>query len=148
MHFLLALLMFAKLFQDVLDRMDIFILEIEELGIPKPDRWEWIWQSSVLFCFSGLTAIRRNRIGSLQFFVFGEFTLGFCTVLYALGCYASEFWTYVNTQSTEEILVWQGYPVGVIWYFFLISALQVHLFALFFAKQLFSAWSAKGTKVQ
>lgn len=34
-HYLLFLAMFAKLSADILDKLDIFILEIEELSIPK-----------------------------------------------------------------------------------------------------------------
>lgn len=34
-HFLLFCVMMAKLSADILDRLDIFVLEIEELEIPK-----------------------------------------------------------------------------------------------------------------
>lgn len=34
-HYLLFFLMVAKLCPDVLDRLDVFVLEIEELEIPK-----------------------------------------------------------------------------------------------------------------
>lgn len=35
-HYLLFFVMLAKLSADILDKLDIFILEIEELRVPKP----------------------------------------------------------------------------------------------------------------
>jgi hypothetical protein len=39
----------------------------------------------------------------------------------------------------------QGYSIALLWYAFLIVALQVHLFTLYFAHTLLSAWKARGS---
>lgn len=64
--------MLLKLSQDILDRLDIFILELEELEIPKPMRWEWIWFFSTLLSYFGMTGLRRNKVSNLQLYFSGE----------------------------------------------------------------------------
>lgn len=52
-HYLLFIVMLAKLSADILDKLDIFILEIEELSIPQVCTRSCILSSSDLwFCFS------------------------------------------------------------------------------------------------
>lgn len=145
-HYLLFFVMLAKLSADILDRLDIFILEIEELQIPKPLLWEYIWCISLLFTFLGLTAVRRNRIVMMKRFMIGVGAFGLLPIFYAIIYYFPDVWTYVTTGETEEIILWQDFPYGLLWYVFIIQAIQVHLFSLYFANNLVSAWSARGTK--
>lgn len=146
MHFLLFLIMCAKLAEDVLDSMDIFIMEIEQLEIPKPHRWEYIWATCLLFSFMGLSAIRRNRVGRMQFYIFGIFFGGLFPILYAAAYYFSEMWEYISTRDSSKLEKWQGYPLAVLWYIFIAAAFQVHVFSLYFAEQLVVAWKARGVK--
>ncbi|CAN7989173.1 unnamed protein product [Ixodes hexagonus] len=141
LHFLLSLLMVAKLVEDVLDRLDIFILELEELYIPKPLFWEWVWLSSIVLVVPGLTAVRRNRPASMKLYAGGTFFLGLCPVLFAAVYFFREMYTYVQHGHTAKgIQLWQGYPVAVLWYVFLTVAFQAHLFSLYFAVRLVLAW--------
>ncbi|KAJ8918773.1 hypothetical protein NQ315_015093 [Exocentrus adspersus] len=127
-HYLLFLAMFAKLFPDILDKLDIFILEIEELSIPKPLWWEYIWCIGLLSSIFGLDATKKESS---------------C-------CYEKLYvWTYLtgDEEDVEEIHVWQGYPYGMLWYAFILLAMQVHSFSLYFAWKLISVWKMKyGTK--
>ncbi|CAN7983589.1 unnamed protein product [Ixodes pacificus] len=141
LHFLLSLMMCAKLVEDVLDRLDVFILELEELYIPKPLLWEWIWLSSIVLVLPGLTAVRRNRPGSMKFYAGGTFLLGLCPVLFAAVYFFREMYAYVqHGRAVKGIQLWQGYPVAVLWYVFLVVAFQAHLFSLYFAVRLVLAW--------
>uniref|UniRef100_V5H7U4 Uncharacterized protein n=1 Tax=Ixodes ricinus TaxID=34613 RepID=V5H7U4_IXORI len=106
LHFLLSLVMCAKLVEDVLDRLDIFILELEELYIPKPLLWEWVWLSSIVLVLPGLTAVRRNRPGSMKFYAGGTFFLGLCPVLFAAVYFFREMYAYVQHGRRG-----QGHPV-------------------------------------
>lgn len=146
MHFLLFLLMCAKLTQDVLDYFEIFVLEIEQLELPKSRRWEYIWTSCLLFSFVGLSSIRRNRISSMHCYIFGVFFGGMCPILYAAAYYFNELWEYITTRDTSKLENWQGYPLAVLWYIFIAAAFQVHAFSLYFAEQLIISWKARGTK--
>ncbi|MCL4138497.1 UNVERIFIED_CONTAM: hypothetical protein GTU68_020583, partial [Idotea baltica] len=142
-HLLLGLLMIAKLVPDILDRLDIFVLEIEELEVPQPLKWEYVWLAGTLGCFLGLIAVRKNRVMLLQIY-FGFINM-FSTVpiLFALMLYFSDFWEFCTEPDPKDIQVWQGYPLAALWYAFLIIAMQVHIFTLIFAWKLIAAWKGK-----
>ncbi|KAL0276461.1 UNVERIFIED_CONTAM: hypothetical protein PYX00_004029 [Menopon gallinae] len=143
-HYLLFFAMLAKLSADILDRLDIFILEIEELKVPQPLWWEYIWCLSIIMTFFGLTAIRRNRIQTLKQYMYGIGVLGYGTTIYATLYYFGDFWTYITTGDTKSIHMWQGYPYALLWYAFISAAFQVHFFSLYFSWNLINAWKAKG----
>ncbi|XP_063239679.1 protein jagunal isoform X2 [Bacillus rossius redtenbacheri] len=146
-HYLLFFAMLAKLSADILDRLDIFILEIEELQIPEPLWWEYAWCASLLLSFLGLAAARRNQVGTMQRYMAGIVVFGFCPVLYAAARYFPDLWAYVSDDDdAEEVFIWQGYPYALLWYAFIIVALQVHFFSLYFAWNLVVAWKARGSK--
>lgn len=139
--------MLIKLLDDILDRLDIFILQLQELYIPKPRLWEWIWAASILSAWTGLKAIRRNNIYSMKVYLTMVSLFSLCPVIFALAYYFNDFWAFVNIHSlTKEMEVWQGYPVALIWYSFLVVALQVHFFQLFFAYTLVKAWTLKSRR--
>lgn len=140
-HFFLTLFMSAKVAGDVLDRLDIFILELEELYLPKPLLWEWLWLSSIAFALPGLTAVRRNRLNSLRVYVVGTVLLALCPVVGAAAYYFREMYAYVRDgPSAGGVRLWQGYPVAVLWYAFLLLAFQTHTFSLYFAVRLMLTW--------
>ncbi|XP_059485701.1 protein jagunal [Neocloeon triangulifer] len=145
-HYVLFFIMLAKLSADILDRLDIFILEIEELHVPKPLWWEYIWCVSLALSFWGLAASRRNQVSTMQRYVIGIGVFGILPLLYAAGYYFSEAWAYISTGDKDKLFVWQGYPYAILWYAFIIPAIQVHLFSLLFAYKLISAWKSRGSK--
>ncbi|XP_076060201.1 jagunal isoform X2 [Oratosquilla oratoria] len=143
-HLLLALLMLIKLTPDFLDRLDIFILEIEELEVPQPLKWEYIWVCGSVASFLGLSAIRKNKVRLLQIY-FGLINL-FSTVpiLLASMVFFTEFWKYCTDEDPQGLQMWQGYPLAVLWYGFILAAMQVHIFTLIFSWKLMDAWKARG----
>lgn len=145
-HYLLFFAMLAKLSADILDRLDIFILEIEELQVPKPLLWEYIWCVSLLLSFLGLAAVRKNRIKTMKRYMLGIVVFGFGPILYAAVYYFPEVWQYISTGDTDDITLWQGYPYALLWYAFILLAVQVHLFSFYFARNLLTAWTARGSK--
>lgn len=104
--------MVAKLTSDILDRLDIFVLEIEELEVPKPLWWEYTWCLSVLVSFIGLSAAKGNRLKDMKKYVIGIVVLGFLPLIYCLIHYFGDFIDYVTldegvTVDETEILLWQ-----------------------------------------
>ena len=120
--------MLAKLSADIFDRLDIFILELEELEIPKvcsilswkcicfhtksalflkPLVWEYAWCCSLPFVFYGLSSLRRNIIRSMTVFVVGDVVFALLPVLFSLGYYLGDFWQYASTQTSEGLMLWQ-----------------------------------------
>ncbi|KAG5668411.1 hypothetical protein PVAND_016351 [Polypedilum vanderplanki] len=150
-HCALFLVMLSKLSADILDRLDIFILEIEELRVPKPLWWEYFWCVSVLLSFVGLSAIRSNRILNLKKYMMGIVMFGFIPVIYCLLYYMDDVVDYISLDEDTDIedtdiTIWQDLPYGLLWYGFAIFAFQVHLFTLIFAYNLLTAWKARGAK--
>jgi len=137
-HGLLAIVLLAKVSEDILDRLDIFILSLQELYVPKPLPWEWWWLLSVPIAILGLSAIRKNNALSMKIYFSGTFTFGVVPVLAAAFIYFGEMYEYVQTK--KNVVLWQGYPVAVLWYIFIVLATQVHAFSLYFALRLILAW--------
>ncbi|XP_018021196.1 protein jagunal isoform X2 [Hyalella azteca] len=147
-HLLLALLMLTKLMPDIFDRLDIFILEIEELEVPVPHKWEYIWLLGSIASFLGLSAIKKNRSILLQVYFVLINLLSTVPVLLATMINFSEFWTFCTADDVDKVAMWQGYPVSGLWYIFLLLAMQVHVFTLLFAWRLIVVWKDRSTKKQ
>ncbi|XP_025073896.1 LOW QUALITY PROTEIN: protein jagunal [Pogonomyrmex barbatus] len=145
-HYLLFFVMLAKLSADILDHLDIFILEIEELQIPQPLWWEYIWCTSLLLSFLGLSALKKTKIKTLQKYMIGIILLGYGPLLYAIVYYFKDVWTYLTVGESEDIHLWQSLPYGVLWYGFILLASQVHSFSLYFSWNLLVAWKMRGAK--
>jgi len=144
LHYLLFAILLLKLSDEILDRLDIFILELQELYVPKPKPWEWLWASSVLLTFMGLTSLRSNNLSLIRMYAILTFFLSMCPILYASVYYFNDLWNFIETRDLSQVKeVWSGYPVALIWYAFFIVALQVHFFQLFFAIKLWFAWNVK-----
>ncbi|KAG0719049.1 Protein jagunal [Chionoecetes opilio] len=143
-HLLLALLMLIKMVPDILDRLDIFVLEIEELEVPQPLKWEYIWLTGSLASFLGLTAIRKNRGILLQIYFGLVNLLSTVPILLAAMIYFNDFVKYCTEDEPQGLQLWQGYPLSVLWYSFIMIAMQVHIFTLIFAWKLILAWKNRG----
>ncbi|KAL1449429.1 hypothetical protein WDU94_001936 [Cyamophila willieti] len=144
-HYILFFIMLAKLSADILDRLDIFILEIEELLIPKPLLWEYVWCMSLIMSFLALSSIRKNNIATMRKYIYGIITFGYLPILYAVIYYFSDFLTYITLEPDEDIedkdiQMWQGYPYALLWYIFIVLAVQVHSFSMYFSNNLIQCW--------
>lgn len=111
-HYLMFFGMLAKLSADILDRLDIFILEIEELRVPAPLWWEYIWCVSVVLSFVGLSAAKSNRLKQMQKYMAGVVAFGIGPMLYGLVYYFRDTVDYLTLEpGTEvadtEIHMWQ-----------------------------------------
>ncbi|XP_005191525.1 protein jagunal [Musca domestica] len=150
-HALLFFVMLAKLTSDILDRLDIFVLEIEELEVPAPLWWEYIWLASLLTSFVGLSAARGNKIRDMQKYMI---TLGLFGVLPLLYCFVYYFGDVLEYLSLEDksdleetdIVLWRGLPYGLLWYAFCFVGFQIHGFTLYFSYNLIKAWKARSAR--
>ncbi|KAL3180785.1 hypothetical protein MRX96_037211 [Rhipicephalus microplus] len=122
LHFFLFLAMCAKLAEDVLDRLDIFI--------PRAGR-----------------AVHPEAV-ALGVYVGGTFLFGLCPVIGAAVYFFRDLYAFVqHGHAVENVELWQGYPVAVLWYAFLTVAFQAHMFSLYFGVRLILAWQ-RGTVVK
>lgn len=137
----LFLILAGKLLDDILDRLDIFVLELQELYIPKPRLWEYVWAGSLVFALIARLAIARNSRNLLKVYVAMLISFSLIPVLFAFVIYfedVKQFYLTRDSSLTSE--QWRNYPTAVLWYVFLFVALQLHLAQLAFASKLLSAW--------
>jgi protein jagunal, putative len=147
MHILLFVLMMIKLSDDILDRLDIFILELQGLYIPKPLAWEWIWSSSILLTFIAKRAMKKNDVALMKLYGVLIFLMSLSPVLYAFGYFFNDFYSFVLTKDIKQVSEkWQKYPLALLWYVFLAISFQVHISQIIFAFILTHAWSVKKGK--
>lgn len=147
MHTLTFLLVFVKLTEDILDRADIFILELQELQIPKPDLWEWLYAASILFAPFARRAMSKNSIAWMRWFHLGVWLL--CVLPLAMGnwIYYADFVTFVQERDTAHLAhTWRHIPLAIVFQAFNILALQIHLVQLYFSYRLLSIWSSSQLK--
>lgn len=95
--------MLAKLSSDILDRLDIFILEIEELQVPAPLWWEYIWCTSILMSFIGLSAAKGNKIKDMKQYIIGIVVTAVLPLLYCSIYYLSDILEYINLDKETDI---------------------------------------------
>lgn len=111
-HYLLFFGMLAKLAADILDRLDIFILEIEELRVPAPLWWEYVWCLSIVLSFVGLSAAKGNRILQMKKFMMGLGIFGILPMFYCFIYYFRDAIDYMTLEegvdvNDTEIHMWQ-----------------------------------------
>lgn len=112
-HYLLFFVMLAKLSADILDKLDIFVLEIEELQIPNPLWWEYVWCLSILITFVGLWATKQNRVRTMQQYVAGIIVFGYVPLIICLVYYFNDVIGYLSYDDEDvdiedsEITLWR-----------------------------------------
>lgn len=102
-HALLFFVMLAKLTSDILDRLDIFVLEIEELEVPAPLWWEYMWLASLLTAFVGLSAARGNKIRDMQKYMIALGVLGVFPLLYCFVYYFGDVLEYLTLDDKSDL---------------------------------------------
>lgn len=95
--------MLAKLSADILDRLDIFILEIEELQVPAPLLWEYFWCISILTSFIGLSAAKGNRIKDMKKYIIGLIVTAVLPLFYCAIYYFPDIVDYMSLDEETDI---------------------------------------------
>ena len=73
--------MLAKLTPEVLDKLDVFVLEVEELFVPAPLLWEWLWLLSLPVTILGLNTCKHSSLKSCKQFLIGTLTCSLLPVI-------------------------------------------------------------------
>ena len=115
--------MLTKLAPEVLDKFDIFVLEVEELFVPKvrstislfiwsytnfqPLIWEWLWLLSVPVTFFGLSACKHSSLKSIKQFLIGTLVCSLLPVLLGMALHVVDCYEFITEGVTENIIIWQ-----------------------------------------
>lgn len=116
---------------------------LQRLRIPPTRTWEFVWLfGNAITCLVGLLATWRWRGSFVRFYAFGSFFCGLLPALYAAVYDVSpDLMQYWETRQTK--LSFQGVPLVLLWSMFLAAAVQLHLYAVYFAWSLLSAWKQR-----
>lgn len=134
--------MILKLSEDLLDRADIFILELQELRIPKPDIWEWLYAGSVLGLLVAGRSFKTNSAGMIKLFLAIVTCLAVVPLLLGQCKYLPDFIKFMQVKNVEEIqYVWRNWPVSVFFELIFVAGLQVHCAQLFYGFRLLKLWT-------
>lgn len=148
LHYCLLFVLLCKLTPEILDKLDIFVLEVEELFVPKPLIWEWLWLLSIPVTLFGLSACKHSSIKSVKNFLVGSLVCSLLPILLGMGMFLMDIYEFLSEGVSDDIVVWQGYPYAVLWYAFFFVALQVHIFEIYFGNCLLQAWLPLQSKKQ
>merc|ERR1719510_1709430 len=131
--------MSLKLLPELLDKLDIFVLEIEELLIPKPQLWEWIWMSSIIPAILAWSAIKKSKAFLMKIFQVFNVATAILPTLIGMSYHFSDFCEVITGNGDGMIAIWKGVPICILWYVFFFVALQLHGIEFYLAKTLIDA---------
>lgn len=115
---------------------------LQELDMPPAQMWEFVWLVTAIASLFGLIALRRNRAFLVQQYFIGTVVFGLGPVFYGIYSMLGDLLEYWHTRETKATFF--GFPAVLLWNMFLVVALQVHVFGLWFAWTLIDAWKARG----
>lgn len=137
-HFLLAIVILAHL-------VTYHFSIATNFSIPRPHLWQYIWLISLFPSFCALLSFARHRIFLMKLFFHGTMIFGFGTILLTILVNLSDLLTYQRLKFNHRLneiepQTFLGLPLIVLWYMFLIIAVQIHAFSLYLANSLLTLW--------
>jgi len=143
LHVTLYILMLARSSEQFLDWFHIDWPPLERLNLPDPQPWEFVWLLTIIPVGAMLAAMPRNKEKQLRIAYYGLFCFGILPCVFAVGSHSLELLNYMrdpagNDRHRRKMLL--GFPLVVLQFMFVAVALQLHLFALYYAAQLSRAW--------
>lgn len=141
LHIQLGVIMFARLLPGITSAFGFNIIRLRRLDLPHPRPWEYAWLMSFLAAVIGWRSTASNNIFLLKQFVLGTLVFGIAPVCFGAFDIRKDimlFWS--EKKFTYEML---GFPAVIIWTVFMLIALQLHLFALYFSFVLHRAWKPR-----
>ncbi|CAH8873471.1 unnamed protein product [Trichobilharzia szidati] len=148
LHFMLWILMFARLFPELCLRMGFRArLMVEKWPFPQGELWEYVWCfGSIIPTLFGYISLGRSRAGLMRISLTGTVVFGLGSV--TVGCFmnAFELMNYYQTRVAKHYFY--DFPVIVLAYIFFSLCVQVHGFAVYFGYKLYSIWSVNTRKVR
>jgi hypothetical protein len=106
--------------------------------LPQPQKFQFIWLTSLIPAIIGLVMIFLNLSNLLQLFQYTNIIFGLVPVLFTTIFNMSDLWNYVKFKQTKELF--HGFPLIVIWYMILIIKIQIHMFSFYFTRLLINNW--------
>jgi len=90
--------------------------------------------------------MKKDKVWFMRVYYYGSICLGIATCLFTVALNASHFYTFTQTKSSTYLF--QGIPVILIWYFYLILLIQVHVYGVYNGGKLINIWSNDLNKIK
>jgi len=143
-HCLLFVVMVLKLLPEILDKLDIFILEIEELLI----KASALGMDMGVKCYPtvfALSACKKSKAFDMKLFQASNIATGVLPVILGMSYHFWDFYEVLTGNSDEDISKWMNVPTAILWYAFFFVASQLHIIEIYLSKTLIDAWTRKKT---
>lgn len=99
-------IIFSLTFSFFISCIKVYLIAVSSF-LFQPLWWEYIWCTSLLLSFLALSAIKRNRLKTLQKYMISILVLGLGPLIYAIVYYFKDVWTYLTVGKSEDIHLWQ-----------------------------------------
>lgn len=120
--------------------------EIKCSTVPKPNLWQFGWLTSLIPALVGVISLRKFRLSLMKFYYYGTFMCGFLVSLFTLLINTEDMIAFARTKKTANLFF--NIPLIVIWYFYLIILLQIHLVGIYFSRVVIKIWTEEAARVK
>jgi len=138
LHLQLGVIMFARLLPGLVSAFGFNVMRLRRLDLPHPRPWEYAWLVSLFAAILGWRSTRNNNLFLLKQFILGTVVFGIASVFFGAFDLRNDISLYFQEKKfTYEMF---GVPAVLLWSIFMMIALQIHLFTLYFSVVLVKAW--------
>lgn len=143
LHIMIGLLMFVRLLPGITGAFGFTVVSLRRLDLPHPRPWEYAWLVSLIAAVIGWRSTPQNNSFLLKQFLLGLVVFGIVPIFFAFFDLKKDIILYLQERKyTYEMF---GFPAVLLWFAFLLIALQVHLFSLYFSYVLLGSWKPRVT---
>uniref|UniRef100_A0A2C9KP89 Uncharacterized protein n=1 Tax=Biomphalaria glabrata TaxID=6526 RepID=A0A2C9KP89_BIOGL len=140
-HLLLGLFMFFRLLPGITGALGFAVISLRRLDLPHPRPWEYAWLVSLVAAVIGWRSTPQNNIFLLKQFMLGLVVFGLSPVFFGLFDLKRDIMLYLQERKyTYEMF---GFPAVLLWTAFMLIALQLHSFSLYFSYVLLGSWKPR-----
>ncbi|CAL1539869.1 unnamed protein product [Lymnaea stagnalis] len=141
LHILIGLLMFFRLLPGITGAFGLTVVSLRRLDLPHPRPWEYAWLISLVAAVIGWRSTPQNNLFLLKQFVLGLVVFGLSPIFFGFFDLKNDIILYLQERKyTYEML---GFPAVVLWIAFMLIALQLHIFSLYFSYVLLGSWKPR-----
>lgn len=134
----LGVFMLARLLPGIVGAFGFSVIRLRRLDLPHPRPWEYAWLVSLIAAIIGWRSTRNNNLFLLKQFILGTVVFGLAPVFFGAFDLRNDISLYFYEKKfTFEMF---GFPAVLLWSIFMMLALQIHLFTLYFSVVLVKAW--------
>lgn len=142
LHIIVGLLMLGRLLPGITSAFGMAFISLRRLDLPHPRPWEYAWLVSLFAAILGWRSTLQNNSFLLRQFIFGTFVFGLVPVCFGAFDLRKDIMLYIRERKyTYEMF---SFPAVVLWCAFMLIALQIHIFSLYFSYVLLGAWKPRG----